>query len=359
MKMNDQMIYVHIPFCASKCYYCNFVSFANHQNKKIYFEKLCNEIKQRRNYKLVSSIYFGGGTPSSVEPEYIEKTINTIKQNYNLSNQAEITIECNPQSTTKEKLEKYFSLGFNRVSFGVQSFDEQLLKKLGRFQNKEQSLNAIKLAKQVGFKSISADLLLGFENQTNIKLRNTLKTLLFVGVNHISAYMLILEEDTPLFKKVQKGEINLPSEDETVELYNFLYEFLKQNGFERYEVSNFAKPGFESKHNLGYWQLKEYLGFGLSAHSYDGKTRSANSCNFEDYLNDQNKTQEVLNEQQKREDEIMLGLRTKYGIRKELVENNKNFENLLKEKFIKLENDRVVVNENCFGVLNQIILKLI
>lgn len=353
------MIYIHIPFCDRKCYYCNFVSFCSPQIHTDYFEKLWQEIKKRKTNNPVTSIYFGGGTPSTVNIGYIEKTIKEIRKNYKVIKNAEITIECNPQSTTEEKLKAYFDCGINRISFGVQSLDEEKLARLGRFQTQKQVFDAINNAKKVGFSNIGVDLLLGLEGQSAGEVVDHAKKLIELGITHISAYMLILEEETPLFKLVQDGKMLLPDDDKTVDIYETLYEFLKTQGFERYEISSFAKNSKWSKHNLGYWQLKEYLGFGVAAHSYANKNRFANSKNIIDYLQDSNQTKERITRQKYREEVIMLGLRTRFGISREFVGKKRIVKQLIKDGFLVCKGNNIAICEDKFGVANQIILKLI
>ncbi len=375
----EQMIYVHIPFCDRKCYYCNFVSFVfDKAMQEKYFENLYDEIKGRKNSLEVTSIYFGGGTPSCVMQKYIIQTINLIKNNYHIAKDCEITIECNPQNVNEEKLRDYFEHGFNRISFGVQSLNEKKLKKIGRFQTKKQTFQAIKNAKKVGFKNISVDFLIGLENQTFFELKKHVKKLIKLGVKHISAYMLILEPETKLSKMLTNKEIKLISDEKAVEIYNKLYYFLKRKNFDRYEVSNFALKGFECKHNLGYWKLKNYLGFGLAAHSLENrknylknvqetnlisfineKKRSSNSTLMEEYLKGQGRLEEKLTKKEIREEKIMLGLRTHEGVKKEIIGENPEIEKLKKSGFIEEVNGFIKVCEKQYGVLNQIILKLI
>lgn len=356
---NDVMIYVHIPFCDTKCYYCNFVSFCAKEIQKDYFDYLIKEIETKKIDNKISSIYIGGGTPSSVDVFYIEKILKAIRANYNLKKNCEITIECNPKSTTLLKLKKYFKLKINRISFGVQSLNSKKLEKIGRFQTKEQVYNAITMARQIGFKNINADLLLGLEKQTARQVIFDAKKLIKLGVNHISAYMLILEEQTKLYQLVLQNKIKLRSDDDSVKIYEKLYRFLKKKKFFRYEISSFAQKTFECKHNLGYWQLKEYLGFGVSAHSYINRKRLANSDNVIDYLNGSNKKSEKITKDKYREEAIMLALRTCYGVNKNLVGKKRIVDKLIKEKMIKIEGDNIVICENYFGLSNQIILQLI
>jgi oxygen-independent coproporphyrinogen-3 oxidase len=359
IKQKRQMIYVHVPFCDKKCYYCDFVSFQNKTLVGEYFSALEKEIIKRKNNKLVTSIFIGGGTPTSVDGEYIHNVLKTIKENYTLSQDCEITIEANPKSTTKQKLEIYFKSGINRLSFGVQSLDEKKLALLGREQTREQVINAIKTAQEVGFWNISADLMLGLPLQTKNEVIEDLKTLINLGIQHFSAYMLILEPETKLGYLVKNKEIILPDDDETVEIYNSLYEFLKQNEFERYEVSNFAKDSLISRHNLGYWQMEEYLGFGVAAHSFENMQRQENSKNLVHYLKDEDVKTEIVSPEQNREEIIMLGLRTKFGVNKNIVKNSKNYDILLKEGFIFEEDNFVKVCPEKYGLLNSIIFKLV
>lgn len=359
MKNNEQMIYIHIPFCDRKCYYCNFVSFCFPQIQNDYFEKLWHEIKKRKTNKLITSIFIGGGTPSSVNESYIEKTIKVIRKNFKISKNAEISIECNPQSTNEQKLKAYYDLGINRISFGVQSLDEKKLARLGRFQTVKQVYDAINMAKKVGFSNIGIDLLLGLEGQLESEVIADAKQLIDLGITHISAYMLILEEDTPLYKMVKDKKMILPDDEHTVDIYESLCKFLGKQGFERYEISSFAKEGKLSKHNLGYWQLKEYLGFGVSAHSYVDKYRIANSKNIIDYLQDSNQTKERITKQEYREEVIMLGLRTRFGVNMEFVGKKRIVKQLIKDKFLEIKENNIVICKDKFGVANQIILKLI
>ena len=355
----EQMIYIHIPFCTKRCFYCNFVSFCSTEIQPDYFHYLNQEIIQRKTDALITSIFIGGGTPTSVDSDYIVNMLKTIKKHYKVSKKAEITIECNPASTTREKLEAYQKAGIHRISFGVQSLSEEKLKLLGRMQTKQQVFEAIQQAKEVGFDNISVDLLLGLENQTSKEVIADAKTLIDMGITHISAYMLILEEETPLWALVQSGKVVLPTDDESVDIYEDLYQYLKSQGFERYEISNFAKNGKLSTHNLGYWQMKEYLGFGVSAHSYINKKRIANSKNVIDYFNKSNIITESITKARFREEAIMLGLRTKFGVNKEIVGKKRIVKQLIKDNFLQKQGENLVICEDKFGLTNQIILKLI
>ena len=264
------MIYIHIPFCDSKCFYCNFCSsIYSEKIKEKYFLKLVEEIKLNKNKNAnISSIYIGGGTPSSIDQKYIKKIIKQINKNFNVLKNAEITIEANPCSISENKLLQYKKLGINRISFGVQSLNNKCLKIIGRTHTKKQAINAIKLAKKCGFSNINTDVLIGIPNQNYYKLKNTIKRLIKLKVQHISCYMLINEKGTKLTNLINNKKVKIISEDKCVKYYNNIFKYLKKYGYNRYEISNFAKKNYECKHNIGYWQLKEYYGFGLSAHSY-------------------------------------------------------------------------------------------
>lgn len=366
------MIYIHIPFCDSKCYYCNFNSGVfNDDVKEKYFKSLEDEIiasSQKFKQKTVCSVYIGGGTPSSVNETYILRIINTVKNNYNVSEDAEISIEANPCSVSKEKLATYKQCGVNRISFGVQSLSNKLLKLIGRKHNKQTAINAIKTAKSVGFDNINADLLIGIPKQSYKALKASVKTLIKQGVTHISAYMLINEHGTKLTNMINSG-LKTVSEDKCVKFYNKLVKFLENKGFNRYEISNFAMPNNQCQHNIGYWDMKEYVGFGLSAHSFYCDSRFENNSDIKDYIkNNWTISKETLTPSEIIEETIMLGLRQAKGVN--ISKLNKLGFDVLKQKqneieylktngFIEVENDHIKVNKNSFGVTNQIILKLI
>ena len=371
MTMTDIMIYVHIPFCDSKCFYCNFSSFVCGEDiKRQYFEKLNQEIVKNTDKNLnVTSIYIGGGTPSCVDERYIAKIIDALKTNFSVSKDAEISIEANPCSLTNEKIKSYLKCGINRISIGVQSLDNKSLKTIGRKHSKNQAIHAIKLAKQIGFKNINADLLIGIPGQTYSKLKRSAKLLLRQNITHLSAYMLINEPNTLLTRLIEKGDIKTVSEDECVTNYNKLTNYLNKHGFVRYEISNFAKDNFECKHNLGYWQLKNYLGFGVATHSFFDGFRYENPSRIDDYLKSNFEyTKNKLSEVEKIEEYLMLGLRTIYGVDITnlkmlgydiLKQKDKEINFLLKSGFLQLNNNHISVNNEHFGVLNQILLKLL
>ncbi len=364
-------IYVHIPFCLGKCNYCNFVSGrASNQEIKKYVAFLINEINANATkYKdrEVSSIYFGGGTPSLINSGYIKSILNAIKKHFKVRKTAEISIECNPCSFTKFKAEQYFKMGINRISFGVQSLCNKELKVLGRRHTKNQAIKAIDIAKNVGFKNISCDLMIGIPNQTKQSLLGSAVKLIELGVTHISAYMLMLEEGTLLCKMVQDGCVNVANDDECVDLYNELAKTLKHNKFNRYEISNFAIKGFKCLHNTNYWQMGEYIGFGVAAHSFVDGVRFNNSNSVKDYYLGKSNYEKLTNEQII-EETIMLALRTKQGLNLtklkqmgyDLQERKRNELEMLKHaKLIKVKKDILTLTNKAYGLCSAIVLQLI
>ena len=371
-------IYVHIPFCIKKCDYCSFISLTNFKLVKDYF--LCLE-KEIKNYILnnnlkeysVKSIYFGGGTPSSVEESYICSILKLLKNNLNINRDAEITIEINPSTNTLQKLVAYKKAGFNRVSIGIQSMCNKSLQKVGRIGNKKLSIETVKNAKKAGFKNISCDIMLGLPNSSFFSIKNDLRTLINLDVKHFSCYMLMVEENTKLKENIDKKRIKTKSDEECVKYYNKITKFLKKHNIFRYEVSNFSYKGYESIHNLGYWSNREYIGFGLSSHSYFNKTRYANTENMEEYINNlkNNKSVVVFSETldlvKQKEEFVMLSLRKSEGI--DIKEYNNLFNcDFLQEKqnkikkindFIEIKNNFLYVKEEYFSILNSIILELV
>lgn len=364
-------IYVHIPFCLSKCSYCSFVSKPGCEEEiEKYINFLCEEIRGKCKLfknKVCKTIYFGGGTPSLINEKLIQKVLKTIKNNYNLVNNVEISLECNPCTINYNKLLNYKKFGINRLSFGVQSFNDNELKILSRRHNSTTAKNAIQMAKEIGFNNISADVMIGIPGQTKHSLQLSVQQLIDLNVCHISAYMLMLEEGTKLFAQVKSGDVCVASDDESVDMYDMVYNMLIKNGFKRYEISNFAKTGFECKHNKIYWQLDEYVGFGVSAHSYYNGIRYANSDVFEEYYKGLS-TSEILTTKDKIEELIMLGLRQECGVAissllnlgYDILNERKNeIEKLLKNNLICIEDGHIKITQNNFGLTSAIILQLI
>ena len=323
MKNKHIGIYIHIPFCKQKCYYCDFVSYCNKDNLiEKYIQAVKKEIQLQEIIKEIDTIYIGGGTPSYIEAKYIKEILEEIKTK-NVSKEAEITIEVNPGTVTLEKLQEYKNYGINRLSIGLQSTQNNLLKTIGRIHNFEEFLETYKMARKIGFKNINVDLMLGLPNQKISDLKESLEKVLELKPEHISVYSLIVEENTPIADKIEKNELILPEEETERNMYWYVKNTLELNGFHHYEISNFAKKSFESKHNLNCWEQQEYIGIGTSAHSYVENVRYSNTENLEKYIDnieqgtpENNKIiHEVQNENDKKKEFMLLGLRKIDGIK--------------------------------------------
>lgn len=322
----EAAVYIHIPFCDHKCIYCDFYSIVSYENKSNYLNSLLKEIDYFANqYKekySIETIYFGGGTPSFVEPNYIEKILNHLDKYFSISDKVEITLETNPGTVDKEKLKSFKQIGINRISIGIQSFDDNELKFLTRIHNKETAIQTVNLANESGFENISIDLIFNLPKQTKERWFNNLQTAVKLPIKHISAYSLILERGTILNKMVLDGKVKIQDEDYDAQLYEITIDFLLNNNFIQYEVSNFAKNGFECKHNNAYWRYKDYLSFGTSAHSFVNGIRWWNYSSLNFYIDAINKKgnaiigKEILSDEQIFEEYVMLALRSK-GIDKE------------------------------------------
>ena len=286
--MNPLAIYVHVPFCRQKCAYCDFASFAGKEGLwQRYFDALAGEIdawKDELRVREARSIFLGGGTPSLVPEEYIAGVLAQLRQRIAFAPDIEITLEANPGTVTVEKLQAYRAAGINRLSFGVQSFDADLLKALGRIHNPDEARAAVTMARAAGFENISIDLMYALPGQGMDAWLDTLKAAVELPLKHISAYSLIVEEGTAMHRWVQEGRAVIPDDDTVNEMQRLAVHFLQKHGFERYEISNYARPGFESRHNCTYWLGGEYLGLGSAAHSLMNNTRFGNAPGVEDYI---------------------------------------------------------------------------
>ena len=285
-----QALYLHIPFCVQKCLYCDFASYAGfgEQAKRAYTDAVCREIALRAaeaaNMAADASIYFGGGTPSVLPTECIAKLVKALKQYGFWQQPREATIEVNPGTADLAKLQTLHSLGFDRISFGVQSLQDSELQAIGRIHNAQQALEALQLAKAAGFERISADLIYGLPSQTMASLQDTLERLADTGIEHVSVYGLIVEEGTPLASLADKGRITLPDEDTAADMYELVQSFLRERGFERYEISNYAKNGQYSRHNTVYWEYRPYMAFGAAACGFDGQMRLTGLSTVKEYI---------------------------------------------------------------------------
>ena len=299
-------VYIHIPFCKQKCKYCSFVSFTNLDLISSYVTALLTEIDRYYCGEELTTLYFGGGTPSLLKIELIKEII----KKFHLTSNTEVTFELNPDDVSLTYLDSLRKCGINRLSIGAQTFDNKTLALIGRRHNVEQTINAVKLAKKVGFENISLDLIYGLPN-TNFK--NDLKHITELEVQHVSTYGLKIEEGSYWGKFIPQ---NLPNDDEQADMYIFIHNYLEDKGYKRYEISNFALCSYESKHNLNYWNNAEYYGFGVSAHGYVNGVRYANTSSFDKYIKNPIVRQEEhsLTINEKIEEEIFLGLRKEAGI---------------------------------------------
>ena len=274
-------VYIHIPFCRQKCFYCDFPSFAGRENcMEAYVEALCQQVKMqglsyRQKWGTPATIYMGGGTPSALPAKLMEKILTALAEIFSTDIE-EFTVECNPGTVDEDYFKILRAGGVNRLSFGVQSFQDTLLKKIGRMHNGEEACRAVSMAQQEGFGNISVDLMYGLPGQNLADLQESVAQADALGIQHISIYGLQVEEGTAFARMEEMGRLNLPAEEETEAMYDDMTKRLPQLGYQRYEVSNFAKAGFESRHNLSYWHDVPYLGLGAAAHSYlEGKRYAA------------------------------------------------------------------------------------
>ena len=366
MKNKEIGIYVHIPFCKRKCDYCDFISYSNKDSKiQEYIEAVKKEIELQKIKSEITTIYVGGGTPSYIESKYIKEIIEEIK-NKNVCNDAEITIEINPGTVTLEKLRDYKECGINRLSIGLQTTQNNLLKQIGRIHDFEQFVETYKMARKEGFKNINIDLMLGLPNQRIKDLKDSLEKVIELQPEHISVYSLIVEEGTPICNKIEKGDLELPDEDLERNMYWYVKNTLELNGYKHYEISNFARKGYESKHNLNCWKQKEYVGIGLAAHSYRDITRYSNTEQMGEYIrNVKNQNLErnrIIHEIQKEDDTkkeyMILGLRQIDGIKiskfKEKFGDNPIY--LFRNELKKLSDENLIyVDEDNIKLTNKVI----
>lgn len=315
-------VYIHIPFCKQRCNYCAFYSSTLYNIKEKYVDAVCKELYIRRKYlgdEDIKTIYFGGGTPSTLDTELLQKICNTIYANYNVCDNAEVTIECNPDDLTEDFLTKLRKLPFNRISMGVQSFNDAQLKKLGRRHNADKVYQAIKNARMAGYCNISIDLMFALPDSTIKEWEESINEAIALKPEHISAYNLMYEEGTRLYNSLQHGDFKELSEEENVEQFQKLIEKMKEAGYRHYEISNFAIPGYESRHNSSYWNDTIYMGCGAAAHSYNGYSREWNISDIKEYIkgieNDKRNYEiEFLTEEEQYNDTILTRLRTADGI---------------------------------------------
>ncbi len=324
-------LYIHIPFCVRKCLYCDFPSFALPEScYEDYVKVLCREIEEYaadfRGMK-VRTIFFGGGTPSVLPPRLLGRIMDTIMSKFDVDSDAEISVETNPGTLDMKKLTEMKSMYFNRLSMGLQAWQDRLLKKIGRIHTADVFETNYLQARDAGFKNINVDLMFALPTQSLDDWQETLEKIIRLAPEHISAYSLIIEEGTPFFDMYERGVIKETDEGLDRNMYYLAKEMLSDKGYGRYEISNFAKSGYECRHNIVYWRTEEYRGFGLGAHSYVNGERFHNTCDFKRYtaFEGLNEEREILTEEEKQEEFMFMGLRMAEGVS----------ENVFKERFSK------------------------
>ena len=372
-------IYIHIPFCKTRCKYCDFISTTHLEKRSQYVEALLAEMKDRVaiahseasnspqsvQYP-ISTIYIGGGTPSTLEVEQLrrlgEEAIRLAGDEAK-GERREITLEANPGDITLEKATAWRAIGINRLSMGIQSFDDDLLRLIGRRHTAEQAREALAIAQAAGFDNISIDLMYALPSQTMEQWQRDVAEALQLGVQHISTYGLIYEEGTMLTALLERGHITPVDEDTEIQMYDYLVEQLTANGFEHYEVSNFALPNRRSKHNSNYWNDTPYIGLGAGAHSYDGTVRSWNISDVDAYIEQAmahhlQPEQEILTEEQRHTERVMLGLRTNQGISSSEIDLSKAMP-YIEQGLLTQKGERIMATTKGYHILNRIIEDLL
>ena len=375
-------LYIHIPFCVQKCKYCDFLSApADDTTKKRYADALCKEIigykELTKEYEL-ATIYFGGGTPSILDVSLTEQILTTVRNCFDVNQSAEITLEVNPGTASLEKLKRYKELGINRLSIGVQSAKEKELALLGRIHSFEDAKQTVLWAREAGFTNISLDLMSALPNQSFEDYKDNVEAILALNPEHISSYSLIVEEGTPFYVQYAEGapkESELPDEETDRAMYAYTKERLVQAGYQRYEISNYAKPGFESRHNSSYWIGTEYLGVGLGASSLFTNARYHNETELPAYIEDVEAGKDVRREierlvpEEQMEEFMILGLRMMCGVSRTGFQKRfgrpietvygSALQKLKKQELITIEGDRVALTDLGIDVSNQVFVEFI
>ncbi len=360
-------LYVHVPFCIKKCKYCSFYSLRHNEDlEKLYIKAILKEMEITKDFPhFLKTIYIGGGTPSCLSIDSLNSLLSDLTKNFKTARDVEFSVEINPKTIDKEKIGLMKACGVNRLSIGVQSFNDKELLFLGRIHNSDEAARTVEVVYKEGFENISIDLIYGIPGQTLKSWQETLKQAVSLPVKHVSVYELSLEENTLLGKELNAGKISLPLQDDVAFMYEFASDFLKENGFKKYEISNFARRGFECKHNISYWLRKPYLGLGPSAHSFFDKKRFHNPPDLFIYASffidgkagwvfdySVDKVEEL-------KEKIFLGLRMTKGItikKKCLLEFLKDFE---KEKLLTISGNRVKLTLKGMLLSNEIFAQVL
>lgn len=376
-------IYVHIPFCKQKCKYCDFKSYAGKEKQiETYIKWMKYELTNvgegnKLDYEndeddlaIINTIYIGGGTPSFIDSKYIVEIVNTIKEKYTLDKNPEITIEVNPGTVTELKLQDYINCGINRISIGLQSTQERLLRQIGRIHTYEEFETTYKLARKVGFQNINVDLMIGLPNQTLEDVKQSLEKVNELNLEHISVYSLIVEEGTPIYQEIENKTLALPEEKIERDMYWYVKKYLQEKGYIHYEISNFAKQGYESRHNMNCWNQEEYIGIGAAAHSYTNNVRYSNEDDIEKYIQNYETNQEIDNfifhekqtKESKMKEYMMLGLRKIAGVQIQNFKNKfgenpiylyrKELEKLVNEELLEIDGDKIKLTNKGIDLAN-------
>lgn len=371
-------VYVHIPFCKSRCIYCDFFSTTSLPLREKYVDALCHEIEMRsrglnEEERRIETIYLGGGTPSQLSIEQLRRVFDAVFACFQVSEEAEMTMEVNPDDVNEAFLQGLQSLPVNRLSFGIQTFDDERLRFIRRRHTAQQAINVVQACQATGFGNISVDLMFGFPNETLADWEKDIETALSLGVQHISAYSLMYEEGTTLTRMLQAGEIVEIDEELSLQMFRTLVERLKKAGFEHYEISNFALPGKRSRHNSSYWHGIPYYGFGAGAHSYNGKRRAWNVEDLLTYIKGIEtghcaSESETLTQEQKYDESVMVGLRTCEGVDLDAIQKEfgeeflayllKNAQPHLDTGKLSIEQNRIHLTEDGIYTSNDIISDL-
>jgi len=369
-------IYIHIPFCKQRCNYCDFYKTTQVFKKPEFIKTLILELSQRKNWldnETVNTIYFGGGTPSLLTVDEINRIIEAVFLNYQVTSSPEITLESNPDDLTTKQLSNLKHTAVNRLSIGIQSFQNDQLKKMNRRHNATQAINSVKKAQDAGFENISTDLIYGLPNLSTDVWLNDLEQMKKLNIQHLSAYHLTFESGTEFDIMLKNGAIIPIKEEESIKQFKTLISWAKDNGFEHYEISNFAKKGFYSKHNTSYWQQEKYLGVGPSAHSYNIETRRWNASNLEKYIKGVNENEEyyeseTLNSIDKYNEYLMTWMRTMWGVNikkletvfgKELSQKlNDSIKPFIKNGAVYKKNDNFILSDEGIFISDAILADL-
>lgn len=352
-------IYIHVPFCKTICIYCDFFTKTNMDQKNPYIRAICREAEIRSSYidnEDIKTIYFGGGTPSQLNKDDLKDILDTIYRVYNVDKNAEITLEANPDDIDLEYLDDLLKVGINRLSMGIQSFDDDELRFLNRRHSADKAIKAIQFSQQAGFNNISIDLMYGLPNQTMDIWKKNLQEAINLNIQHISSYHLIYEEGTKLYRLLQKGSVKSVDEALSVEMFSTMIDYLSNADFIHYEISSFGKKDLFSKHNSSYWLGTKYLGLGPAAHSYNQKNRSWNVSSIPKYINGINSNIpdieiELLDNKTLYNDFILTGMRTMWGVDKHKLDNlfGMDMLNYCKQNIQKhLESGNVIEENNIY-----------